>query len=1354
MALKPLNVVDGLSVGETPIDVIDANGNVTATNLTVTGISDLGAIGNITITGGSNGQAIVTDGTGNLSFVTIEGGGNSAAPMPYFIPSTDTLTVPTNFQGLFYEPIDIEGTFEVDGILIDVSGGGTGNGIPGGNSTQVQFNDGGVFGGNAGLTFTKANTTLTANNFIATSSANLGDVSNLTISGGNANFVLQTDGFGNLSWVEQTGGGGTVSVTVDDFTGNGVQTQFTLSVTPTDIDYTSVNYNGVLLLRTDYSVAGNVLTTSSPPANGSSLEVTILSSSGGGGGGGTPGGANTQVQFNNDGAFAGNVGFTYDLTTGTLVAPVFQGEGANIANIPGGNVTGQVNFAATANSVAGANVTGYVPLSTLANSAVSVSGSNIVGAVPYAVVANAVSGSNVTGEVNFAATANSVAGANVSGAVSYATTANSVAGANVSGEVSYAAIANSVAGANVSGAVSYATTANSVAGSNVTGAVAYATTANSVAGANVTGEVGLATYATTANSVAGANVSGSVASATTAGTVTTAAQPNITSVGTLSSVSVTGNVTSGNIESSGTASVGYLSVTSSGASITGSVNITGDIGVTGNFNVTGNLNYQNVTDLVVGDPLIYLAANSVGDTEDIGLVGNYNDGGYAHTGLARDHTDNTWKFFTGVVNEPTTVIDWANASYPSVKTGNLFSANITGTGWANITGNITAGNADLGNSVTANYFIGSGANLTSIPGANVSGEVGLATYATTANSVAAANISGTVNLANFATTANSVAGSNVSGQVSNSLIAGTVYTAAQPNITSVGTLTSLSVTANITAGNVYANSGTVGASLLTGALTTASQPNITSVGTLSSLTVTANVTAGNIYANSGTIGAGTLSGTLATASQPNITSVGTLTSLEVSGNINGANAALGNAAVANYLGGTLITAAQPNITSVGTLTSLGIGTAPQSGTKLDVSGSVAGFYAARIFNTSGTGYGLKIKNGSDTNDALRISNAADSADNILMYGSGKATFADNVGVGTTSPSGLWSGDEKVLQVSGTGSTAAGVKVSTANASAELFSSGASTEWGLYSNSSSSFTVYTAGTQQLTVDTSGRLSVRTSSPTSGGFNPTIAAKSIADSIGGGIMVEGSGADATLSMGYDGTAMFLSSSYRSTAGYKPIAFYTSGTQQLTLSTGGDLALGTTTTLTGGASARWFTLNGSGASYSGGIIYALEGAAKGYTYYQSGFMCHQAVSGYGHTFYVNNSSVGAMIDSSGRTLLGGYTSSVGSYTLQVSGNIYLSGTLTEASSIKLKENIKPITNALDVVCKLEGVTYDKKDGSSYNEPGFIAERVAEVIESLVDRDEEGNPIGVKYNKTIAYLVEAVKELKAEIDLLKGSK
>lgn len=175
-------------------------------------------------------------------------------------------------------------------------------------------------------------------------------------------------------------------------------------------------------------------------------------------------------------------------------------------------------------------------------------------------VGNITASGNLTG-VRF--TGNVVG--NLTGTASNATfatlaaTANTVAGANVTGQVPYAAIANSVNGANVVGQVGFAAVANSVAGANVTGAVSLATSAtsaNSVAGSNVTGTVANATFATSAgtassaNSVAGANVSGTVATATTAstaGTVTTAAQPNITSVGTLSSLSVTGNTTTGGI---------------------------------------------------------------------------------------------------------------------------------------------------------------------------------------------------------------------------------------------------------------------------------------------------------------------------------------------------------------------------------------------------------------------------------------------------------------------------------------------------------------------------------------------------------------------------------------------------------------------------------------------------------------------------------------------------------------------------------------------------------------------------------------------------------------------------------------
>ena len=66
MALKKFNSVDGFSVGESQTDVIFSNADVTANNLSVTGEANLGPISNVTITGGTSGQAIVTDGSGNL----------------------------------------------------------------------------------------------------------------------------------------------------------------------------------------------------------------------------------------------------------------------------------------------------------------------------------------------------------------------------------------------------------------------------------------------------------------------------------------------------------------------------------------------------------------------------------------------------------------------------------------------------------------------------------------------------------------------------------------------------------------------------------------------------------------------------------------------------------------------------------------------------------------------------------------------------------------------------------------------------------------------------------------------------------------------------------------------------------------------------------------------------------------------------------------------------------------------------------------------------------------------------------------------------------------------------------------
>ena len=121
---------------------------------------------------------------------------------------------------------------------------------------------------------------------------------------------------------------------------------------------------------------------------------------------------------------------------------------------------------------------------------------------------------------------------------------------------------------------------------------------------------------------------------------------------------------------------------------------------------------------------------------------------------------------------------------------------------------------------------------------------------------------------------------------------------------------------------------------------------------------------------------------------------------------------------------------------------------------------------------------------------------------------------------------------------------------------------------------------------------------------------------------------------------------------------------------------------------------------------------------------------------------------------TLITATSGSVGTLNTSSSKLSYVpsTGTLTatalvETSSVTFKENITPIENALDSILKLTGVIYDRKDGSSHNEAGVIAEQVNEVLPNLVTKDENGNPYGVNYTKFSAYLIEAVKELSDKI-------
>ena len=220
------------------------------------------------------------------------------------------------------------------GQTLVVSGGapawGTGA-VVAGSDSQIQFNTSGALGANGNLTFVAGTNTFGTTNITATGNLSttfvssnlipdttatktLGSASNrfsaIYLSAG-LNF-LSPDGtktgqvtYGNAGAYEFKGAteGGGIAAKLNIYNGNNA---YSVGLTVP----AAINSSYSLSLPLTDGTNGQVLTT-----NGSgALSFTTVS----GGGGGTPGGADTQIQFNSSGSFAGNANLTYNVGTNTL----------------------------------------------------------------------------------------------------------------------------------------------------------------------------------------------------------------------------------------------------------------------------------------------------------------------------------------------------------------------------------------------------------------------------------------------------------------------------------------------------------------------------------------------------------------------------------------------------------------------------------------------------------------------------------------------------------------------------------------------------------------------------------------------------------------------------------------------------------------------------------------------------------------------------------------------------------------------------------------------------------------------------------------------------------------------------
>lgn len=104
-----------------------------------------------------------------------------------------------------------------------------------------------------------------------------------------------------------------------------------------------------------------------------------------------------------------------------------------------------------------------------------------------------------------------------------------------------------------------------------------------------------------------------------------------------------------------------------------------------------------------------------------------------------------------------------------------------------------------------------------------------------------------------------------------------------------------------------------------------------------------------------------------------------------------------------------------------------------------------------------------------------------------------------------------------------------------------------------------------------------------------------------------------------------------------------------------------------------------------------------------------------------------------------------------MSFSGSLTAAGNITAYSDERLKRDIEIIPDALAKVSQLKGVTFTDKE-TEERRTGLIAQDVQKVLSEAVIQPEGQEHLAIAYGNTVGLLVEAIKELKAEVDELKS--
>lgn len=211
-------------------------------------------------------------------------------------------------------------------------------------------------------------------------------------------------------------------------------------------------------------------------------------------------------------------------------------------------------------------------------------------------------------------------------------------------------------------------------------------------------------------------------------------------------------------------------------------------------------------------------------------------------------------------------------------------------------------------------------------------------------------------------------------------------------------------------------------------------------------------------------------------------------------------------------------------------------------------------------------------------------------------------------------------------------------------------------------------------------------------------------------------------------------------------------------------------TSTQYSGNANTATYATSAGSATSATSATTATNATNAGYATNAGHANQSDGMAGQSYTYFLNAANLGGVLPNGG--LSGGnYSPAYITATTQLYcyGNVLAGGDVYAGySDLRLKMGFEPLKHALYKVCQLNGQTYyqnEVADALGYNnhkkQVGLIAQELQKVLPEAVgpaaiefDTPTGENYLTIKYDRVIPLLVEAIKELKAELDDLKRAK